>query len=165
MHSAVDRSRASWTACDDGTTDIRRVLLATDLSPVSDLATDWALALARQHDAALLVVSVIDDRGSRRSAGSDEPAIDRVRDRRRIAARTVADRGRRIGVPVVTLVWTGEPGESIVEAAAAEAVDVVVVGAREGRSAGGLGSVSDHVARHAPCPVFVVRDMPRRMVG
>jgi nucleotide-binding universal stress UspA family protein len=112
--------------------DIRRVLLATDLSPTSGLATDWAFELARRNDAALLVVSVIDPRELAKP------------------------------VSVTFLVWTGEPGESIVAAAESEDVDVILVGAHtRGRIDRLLmGSVSEHVARHAPCPVLIVREIP-----
>ena len=41
---------------------IASVLLASDLSPVSDGATDQALELCRSLDAQLLVVNVIDPR-------------------------------------------------------------------------------------------------------
>jgi nucleotide-binding universal stress UspA family protein len=57
------------------------------------------------------------------------------------------------------LIWEGDPGESIVEAARAEHADLIVVGSH-GRGGVGrflIGSVSDHVVRHAPCPVMVVR--------
>jgi nucleotide-binding universal stress UspA family protein len=57
------------------------------------------------------------------------------------------------------LVWEGDPGDSIAAAVEAEHADLVVVGTR-GRSGAErmlLGSVSDHVVRHAECPVLVVR--------
>ena len=63
------------------------------------------------------------------------------------------------GVRVSFLVWEGEPGEAIVEAATSEQVDLIVVGSH-GRSGMGrflIGSVSDYVVRRAPCPVLVVR--------
>jgi len=66
---------------------------------------------------------------------------------------------RRISVSVSFLVWEGEPGPAIVEAAEAEGADLVIVGTR-GRNRVErfvLGSVSDHVVRHAPCPVLIVR--------
>lgn len=131
---------------------VRRILLATDLSPASDLATDWALDLARHCDAALLVLSVIDD------ARVDAPR-GHARIERDTRARAIVDRGRRCGVPVATLVWIGHPAESIVEAARAEEVDVVVVGARDrdGEPIPELGSVSAQVVRDAACPVLVVR--------
>ena len=68
-------------------------------------------------------------------------------------------------VPVSFLVWTGDPGESIVSAAEAEDVDLVVVGTH-GRGTIGrllLGSVSEHVVRNAPCPVLVIRSPSSRL--
>ena len=105
--------------------DIRRVLLGTDLGRTTERATDRAFDLAKRHGAAQGLVA----------------------------------RGREIGVNVTFLVWTGDPGESIVSAAEAENVDLVVVGTH-GRGTIGrllLGSVSEHVVRNAPCPVLVIR--------
>ncbi len=138
---------------------IRRVLLATDLSPTSALATDWAFDLARRNDAALLIVSVIDPRELALPGGGFSGRVDQVRERREAAAQVLVERGRGVGVPVTFLVWTGEPGESIVTAAESEEVDVVLVGAHTRGAISRLlmGSVSEHVARHAPCPVLIVR--------
>ena len=137
---------------------IGRILLATDLSPASAGAADEAIQLARDLRAELLVVSVID--GVRTAAMDRLPdRMDQRRAAREMAAQALVVRGRRAGVRVSFLVWEGEPGPSIVEAAAAERVDLVVVGTR-GRNRverAVLGSVSDHVLRHAHCPVLVVR--------
>lgn len=143
--------------------ELRRILLATDLSPTSTLATDWAFELARRNDAALLVVSVIDTRELLIPGGGYVARVDQVRDRREAVAQRLVTRGQAVGVPVTFLVWTGEPGESIVEAAVAEAVDVILVGAHNRGTLGRLlmGSVSDYVARHAPCPVLIVRESPK----
>jgi nucleotide-binding universal stress UspA family protein len=138
---------------------VRRILLATDLGPTSDLATDWAFEMARSNDATLLVVSVIDPRELPPPGGHLPARVDQVRDRREAAALVLVERGRRVGVPVTFLVWTGDPAESIVAAAEAEDVDLVLVGAH-GRGVLGrlvMGSVSEHVARRAPCPVLIVR--------
>jgi nucleotide-binding universal stress UspA family protein len=142
---------------------LRRILLATDLSPTSTLATEWAFELARRNDAALLVVSVIDTRELLIPGGGYVARVDQVRDRREAVAQRLVTRGQAVGVPVTFLVWTGEPGESIVEAAVAEAVDVILVGAHNRGTLGRLlmGSVSDYVARHAPCPVLIVRELPK----
>ena len=85
--------------------------------------------------------------------------MDQRRAAREAAAQAIVVAGRRAGVSVRFLVWEGEPGPAIVEAAIAEAADLVVVGTH-GRSRVErlvLGSVSDHVVRHAPCPVLIVR--------
>lgn len=142
------------------TPQIRRILLATDLSPTTDLATDWAFELAHRNEAALLIVSVIDPRELAIPGGGFRARVDQVRERREAVAQRLVARGRSVGVPVTFLVWTGEPGDSIVEAAEAEAVDVILVGAHNRGTIGRLlmGSVSDYVARHAPCPVLIVRE-------
>jgi nucleotide-binding universal stress UspA family protein len=153
--SGISRRRAEGFAID-------RVLLATDLSPTSELATDWAFDLARQNGAMLLIVSVIDPRDLRLPGGGFRLRVDQVRERREANAQRLVQRGRAIGVPVTFLVWTGEPGESIVEAARSEDADVILVGAHSRGALGRLlmGSVSEYVARHAPCPVLIVRAVP-----
>jgi nucleotide-binding universal stress UspA family protein len=141
---------------------LRRIMLATDLSPATDLATEWAFELARRSDAALLVVSVIDPDDLILPGGGFRVRVDQVRDRREAAAQRLVERGREVGVSVNFLVWTGSPGESIVAAAESEAVDMVLVGAHtRGRlSRLVMGSVSEQVARHATCPVLIVRELP-----
>jgi nucleotide-binding universal stress UspA family protein len=137
---------------------IRRILLATDLSAASERAAEQALQLARDLRAELLIVSVIDPS----SPLSGTPALARMDQRRaarEVAAQALVVRGRHSGVNVQFLVWEGEPGPAIVEASVAEAADLIVVGTH-GRGRVGrlvLGSVSDHVVRHAPCPVLIVR--------
>ena len=74
-------------------------------------------------------------------------------------AQALVARGRSAGVAVDFLVWEGDPGEAIIEAATAESADLIVVGSH-GRGTVGrflIGSVSDHVVRNAQCPVLVVR--------
>ena len=142
---------------------IRRILLATDLAPASGDAANWALDLAVVHRAQLLIVSVIDPNDLMRD-GTNVPSVrslrwDQVRDDRQEAARRLVARSREAGVEAAFMVWTGDPGESILAAAASEAADMIVVGSH-GRSRIGrmvIGSVSDHVVRHAPCPVLIVR--------
>jgi nucleotide-binding universal stress UspA family protein len=136
---------------------IRRILLATDLSTASAGATDQALELTRALHADLLVVSVIDS-ATPMSSGP-LPRMDQRRAARELAAQALVVKGRRVGVSVSFLVWEGEPGPAIVEAAEAEGADLIVVGTH-GRNRVErfvLGSVSDHVVRHAPCPVLIVR--------
>jgi nucleotide-binding universal stress UspA family protein len=137
---------------------IRRILLATDLSAASEGAAKQAIGLARDLQADLLVVSVIDPK-SIFPIGPNSARMDQRRAAREAAAQAIVVDGRRESVKVNFLVWEGEPGPAILEAAIAEAVDLLVVGTH-GRSRVGrlvLGSVSDHVVRHAPCPILIVR--------
>jgi nucleotide-binding universal stress UspA family protein len=137
---------------------VRRILLATDLAPASEGATRQAFELARDLGSTLLIVSVIDP-SVRGAPGGRVERMDQRRAAREASAQQLVVRGRQAGVPVTFMVWEGEPGPSIVEAAKAEQVDLVVVGTH-GRGAVGrllIGSVSDFVLRNAPCPVLVVR--------
>jgi nucleotide-binding universal stress UspA family protein len=136
---------------------LRTLLLATDLTPVSEAATEQAIDLAASVGARLLVVNVIDP--SRRPATGRPARIDQQRAEREAALLEVMSKARTRGVEATYLLWTGEPGRSIVAAAEAEAADMIVVGTR-GLDLSGrflLGSVSDYVAYHAACPVLVAR--------
>ena len=137
----------------------RTVLLATDLSATSEAATTAALDLARMLGTRLLAVSVIDPGSLRLAGGRFLQRVDQVRSEREQVAQSLVTRGRSIGVAVDFLVWEGDPGESIIEAATAESADMIVVGSH-GRCTFGrflIGSVSDYVVRNAQCPVLVVR--------
>ncbi len=70
----------------------------------------------------------------------------------------VVSRARSAGAKATFLVWEGDPGETIVAAAEAEAVDVIVVGSH-GRGRLGrliLGSTSERVVEHGTRPVVIV---------
>jgi len=135
------------------------ILLATDLSASAGPATEEALRLAQRLRAGLLIMSAIDPGAMRLPSGRFRRRVDQERELREVAARVLVERGRAAGVTVSLLIWEGDPGESIVEVARSEAPDMVVVGSRARGVMGGVGidSVSDHVVRHAPCPVLVVR--------
>jgi len=139
---------------------IRTVLLATDLTPVSDRATSQAIDLAASLGARLLVVNVIDlgERG-RVSPLSAGPRVDQQRAERERPLLAIVEEARARGVEAAFLLWTGEPGHSIVAAAEAEGADMVIVGTRGLDRAGRflLGSVSDYVVYHSGCPVLVAR--------
>jgi nucleotide-binding universal stress UspA family protein len=83
---------------------------------------------------------------------------DQLRERRESGVRTITDGARGLGIRATFLVWLGEAGPSIIAAAEAEEADLIVMGThgRVGVTRLLLGSVSDHVIRHASCPVFIV---------
>jgi nucleotide-binding universal stress UspA family protein len=137
----------------------RQIMLATDMGPASAAATDEAFRLAGALGARLLAVSVIDPRTLQLPGGRFRSRVDQERGRLEEAAAELVLRGRRDQVATSFLIWEGDPAESIVDAAKSEGADIIVVGSH-GRAALGralIGSVSDQVVRHAPCPVMVVR--------
>ena len=139
---------------------IRTVLLATDLSHVSEIATTQAIDLAASVGARLLVVNVIDPGtagGGQVAPYSATQRVDQQRARREGPLLAIVDMARMRGIEAAFLLWTGEPGQGIVAAAEAEGADLIVVGTRGLDRAGRflLGSVSDYVVYHSACPVLV----------
>ena len=59
----------------------------------------------------------------------------------------------------------GVPGRALVEAARATGAQLVVLSTRGEATARMLGAVSQHVLRHAPCPVLVVPDGSRSVLN
>ena len=82
-----------------------------------------------------------------------------ARDRGQRLADDGAVLARRHGFVPETLVREGPPGEAIVDVARDRSAEVIVIGSRghTGLRASMLGSVSNGVIHHAPCPVLVVR--------
>jgi nucleotide-binding universal stress UspA family protein len=135
---------------------IRTILLATDLSPSALDAALYAMELASQLGAQLVIASVIDVVVPIAALGQ---RVDQIRADREAALQALVARARGAGARATFLVWQGDPGPTIVSAAEAERADLIVIGThgREGVTRLLLGSVSDHVVRHARCPVLVVR--------
>ena len=143
---------------------IETILLATDGSPASEPASEQAIDLATQVNARLLVVSVLGassrpSEASTGATGSAGQALADSRDSLTTKAQGIVQRAKAAGADATFLVWEGDAGEAIVAAADSEKADLIVVGShgRSGVSRFFIGSVSDHVVRHAHCPVMVVR--------
>ncbi len=152
----------------------RRILVATDGSAVCDGAIDRAIELSGSLGAQLLVLTVAtggdvgtaDLESARDPLGAAEEAtmaVSRRASRPAIEeavaqATTAAQRCMAAGVAARPIVWEGPTADSVLAAAEAEDVDLIVVGShcRGGVGRLLLGSVSDHLVRHARIPVMVV---------
>ncbi len=145
--------------------DIKRILVATDLSNPSMKAMDCAVVLAEKFGAELLLVYVAEDRLP--PVGMIEYPVaqldqiveqhkKRARERLEEFAGDVAEKGVACRVDVTA----GIPHQEIVALATKHEVDLIVM-ATHGRgfiSHAILGSTTERVLRHAPCPVFAVRE-------
>ena len=131
----------------------RRVVVGVDGSPSSRRALAWAVEEARCRGAVLEAVHAWIEHGRR--SGADDDGEQSARERLAVAVAEVDTSA--LVQPVAHTVVAGSPGPAIVDVAAG--AELVVVGSR---GLGGfkellLGSVGQHVAHHAPCPVIVVR--------
>jgi nucleotide-binding universal stress UspA family protein len=140
------------------------IIVGVDGSDHSHRALQWAVSEAAVRHSPLTVVAVqhavADYWGAPVPYPDDPELIEKVRKEVRRETDAVLGELRTAARPrsVTVRVVTGPPAEELVAAAAG--ADMLVVGAR---GDGGfkrllLGSVSSHVAHHAPCPVVVVPD-------
>ncbi|HEY7756308.1 MAG TPA: universal stress protein [Actinomycetota bacterium] len=124
----------------------RRILLATDGSATADRAARKAYALARRLEASMTLVFVGHPRTGELVLGD--------------TAATIGE-----DEPVGLLILDGDPAERIVETAAQEGFDLVVIGNRgmTGARAALLGSVPRDVAENATCDVLVARTIAQSL--
>jgi len=117
-----------------------KVLVGTDGSLTAAKAVQRAVDLASATDATLVVAFVGDSH-------TGQGVLDQV----------VAQHGGA-GVPVETHLLEGDPAEALLGLAAAEGIDVVVVGNKgmTGASRFLLGSVPNKISHQASCDVLIV---------
>ena len=135
------------------------ILVPTDGSAASEGAVDHAIELAKQYDATLHALYVVDTGAySSMEVGSDI-VIEALQEEGNQAVDRVANRAEDAEVAVETSVRTGIAHRSIVEYVSEEEIDLVVMGTH-GRTGVGrflLGSVAEKVVRTADAPVMTVR--------
>jgi len=144
-----------------------RILVPTDFSPPSYAALGYARAVATQFGASLHLLHVADD--PYRAALAAEvyvPEVEGLRDEIVTSALgrlkeqlTAAD---TTALHATTAAVIGTPAWTIVEYAAANDIDLIVMGThgRGGMAHLLMGSVAERVLRTAPCPVLTVRHAP-----
>jgi nucleotide-binding universal stress UspA family protein len=149
---------------------INRIVYATDLSSTAEPAWDEARRLGRLFNAEILLLHVVAPPLVVPVEGYFPPRLyeELLRTTRRDAEKGL-DRllGSVVGsgLKVRTRLEEGGPSASrILEVAAQEAADLLVVGThgRTGLQRAMLGSVADRMVRQATCPVLTVRPIPER---
>ncbi|MDR1990992.1 MAG: universal stress protein [Acidobacteriaceae bacterium] len=142
----------------------KKVLVTTDFSELSQAALNYGRELARRYHAALHVLHVADDMRWRYSDGMGVAMMVGVQaDLEEYAKNylsTVITNEDRTELHAVTAVVTApNPALAIIDYAAQEQVDLIVMGTH-GRGPVTrmlMGSVAERVVRAAPCPVLTVR--------
>ena len=133
---------------------MQRILLAYDGGEPAQKALAMAADLAKHYGATITVVSVVPVHPGRTPI---DPWDDREVHQRELL--DAAAKLREMGIEAELVESSGDPAKTIERIAAERDVDAVIVGAR---GLGTLermlqGSVSEHVATHAPTTVIVAR--------
>jgi nucleotide-binding universal stress UspA family protein len=137
-----------------------RLLVAVDGSESSALALAAAVTVARRDHASVTLMSVAPDvaveAGRWAWPAQTPPLVQEDADTE--ADRVLREAVERLpeDIPVHRVCRRGKAGPEIVAHARESDYDAVLMGARGvGRVGALMGSVSQHVLRHAPVPVFV----------
>jgi nucleotide-binding universal stress UspA family protein len=142
----------------------KRILFPTDFSPAAAHAMDYAISLALEHEAILVLVHVIEDIGfASPFTLSSFPVNLEYQHGMDVQAKAelhkaVAPQLRR-QLEIQERLAQGKPFVEIGRIAKEEEVDLIVIPTRSKPDPKHthLGSTAEHVVRLAPCPVLVVR--------
>ncbi|WP_049936224.1 universal stress protein [Haloplanus natans] len=135
------------------------ILVPTDGSEGVDRTLEHAVEMARNHDATVHALYVVDRRFELAADEDREDLIEQLIDRGEGAVAAVAETAEAAGVDAVTSVREGIPYKTILDYAEEANIDVIAMGThgRTGRDRlAHLGSVTDRVVENATVPVFVV---------
>jgi len=124
---------------------VQRVVVATDRSKTAERAVAWASELAARYAAELVILQVLLDNGDV-DVGAAEESL------RELAREIAGERGR------ATVRVHSDPPQAIVDVAADEKADVLVVGnaGMSGRKEFLLGNVPNRISHNARCTVVIV---------
>jgi nucleotide-binding universal stress UspA family protein len=149
---------------------LKKIIAAVDGSEISLAAFEWALELATLVSAEIIVVTVSD----RRTISEEDiyPAflsdrkvkelIEEYNEKDRGIFKDIKTQSQQRGVKVCTVVLYGLPSQEIVQLAADEAADLIVMGAHAKREEfyHEFSSTSERVLKKASCPVLMI--VPQR---
>jgi universal stress protein A len=144
----------------------QHVMAAVDLSEEADSVLTEAKRIAEDHGAKLSLVTVVKPLtqvyGGLDMAAYTQATVNFEREAQLQAKEQLAELGKKFGVAAdATHAVIGGPAPQIVETAADQGADLIVIGSH-GRHGLGLllGSTANGVLHHAQCNVLTVRIKP-----
>lgn len=132
---------------------LRNIVVATDFTPTSELALDYASAIARHYSSKITLVhamTALDNEEARRVEVSDALAV--------AEAQLRAEVERCEGVECDTRLVKGTALQVVEQILALEDTDLLVVGThgKKGLRRFLVGSMAEQIFRHVRCPVLVI---------
>jgi universal stress protein A len=174
-YAALIPSRFAERRCRNAMVQIKKILAPADMSSLCVVGIRFALELAQWQNAEVLIYNVLTVEETPFPQGTEEwvsqqtelPKLKKCLDtRRKLLQDFISANFPELvaNAKVLREVEIGTPYKRIVDKAAAEAVDMIVMSThgRTGLAHMLIGSVTERVLRRAPCPVLAV-PAPRRM--
>jgi nucleotide-binding universal stress UspA family protein len=135
----------------------KKILLATDGSKFSEEATERAIGFARAYGGSLLIVSVVDVPAE--FYGEAPEAWDNLVTKAKGFVEKAKQHAEASGVKTEALVREAETWQAIINLADEQNADTIIMGShgKTGLKRLLMGSVTEKVIGHSPCPVLVVK--------
>ncbi len=143
---------------EDSSLEWGRVLFCTDGSVYSETAMERAFDFAKYMGSEVSAVSVVSYTDEFYAQAPE--VVDKIVEKAIASMESLKRRAEDKGVKVATFVKEGEPHSKILEVAAQEKSDIIIMGSH-GRTGLGrflIGSVAEKVIGYATCPVLVVKN-------
>jgi nucleotide-binding universal stress UspA family protein len=149
----------------------RQILVACDLSKFTPQVLDYAVVLAQNTGARMILANIINPRDTDAIAhaihktllvqkeAAPEAFIHQHKLEREARLKTLIDESGHPGLFIKTIVRTGEPFQELINITESEHTELVVMGTR-GRSnlqSVLLGATAEKMFRHCPVPLLSVR--------
>lgn len=144
--------------------EIKKILVPIDFSDYSKSSLHYAVSFAKQFDAEIYLIYVVEPVIYPPDFSMGQIAIPSVNaewdERAKEELGKLAKNEIPVGVEVKTILKNGKPFLEIIDTAAEENIDLIII-ATHGHS--GMehilfGSTAEKVVRKAPCPVLTLRE-------
>jgi len=141
----------------DTTVNWGTLLVPTDGSRFSAGSTAKAIGLAKVYGARMKIISIVDVTDEFQAQAPD--AVESLVNQARQQVDAVSKKAAESGVHTDSFVREGESYKVITSMAKKQAADMIIMGShgRTGVKRLFMGSVTEKVIGHAPCPVLVVK--------
>jgi universal stress protein A len=142
---------------------INNIICPVDFSEVSNNAVSYAAELARNSNAAIVLLTVLPENYTN-AYGVYEMVLDMKSEMKKEAEANIAKLSARLKEEsgksnIIGSVVEGDAADSIIDAAKKHNADLIVMGSHGRKGLGRLlmGSVAEVVFRNAPCPVMIIK--------
>jgi len=139
----------------------KKILIATDGSEYTKNAVDYGIDLAKNTDAKLLTIYVVDTAAfaSIPMDAAWESMYELLRQEGDVAMKYVAEKAGEEGMEVEANIIEGHPADEIIKYSEKNSISLIVLGTlgKSGLDRFLLGSVAEKVVRNSKIPVLVVR--------
>jgi nucleotide-binding universal stress UspA family protein len=135
----------------------KSILFATDGSKFSEAATDKAIDFAKSYGSELNVITVVDvtEEFMARAPGALEDLVKKAKS----MVEDVKKKADSKGIKAESIVREGDAYKVIINVAKKQKANAIIMGShgRTGLKRLLMGSVTERVIGHAPCPVLIVK--------